>query len=189
MDFEWKAFFQEAFRLWYSRSPNSRPTRDTQVFKFFRKMQILLKKAPSSLGFENYEVKAGVGKGNWAKIPWIGLRSELNTSNFQSGLFVVYVLSPDYKRFYLTLIQGITSVSLIQLEAGARTLRKKIIKPEGFTEGIDGALASYSSINSSAYKYEKAIVYSKKYDLSNLPNEATFRNDLKNALTAHQASI
>ena len=189
MDFKFRELFQEAFRLWYSKSPGSKLSSRTPVFKFFRKFQILLKNVPSSLGFRNYVVRASVGVGKWATIPWIGLRNGLNTSNFQSGLFVVYVLSPDYKRFYLTLIQGVQDRTIFHLENSARNIRKKIIKPEGFTEGIDGALASHSSINSLSYKYEKAIVYSKKYDLNNLPDESILRNDLKNALTAHQTSI
>ena len=106
----------------------------------------------------------------------------------KSGLFVVYVLSPDYERFFLTIIQGVQGKDLIRLEHGARTIRKKIKKPEGFVEGIDGALAKHASFNSKAYKYERANVYSKKYDLNNLPDDSTFREDLKNALAAHQTS-
>lgn len=186
MSFKLRELFQEAFRLWYNRSLTSLPTRDNPVFTHFKRIQILLQNMPFNLGFTNYIAKASVGMGKWATIPWIGLRNGENTTNFHSGLFVVYVLSPDYNRFFLTIIQGVQNKDLIQLEHGARTVRKKIKKPEGFVEGIEGALAEHSSINSNPYKYEKAIVYSKKYDVNNLPDDSTFREDLKNALLAHQ---
>ena len=188
MDFELIELFQEAFNLWYSKPLSSLPTSDTSVFKFFKKFQILLQKIPFSLGFENYVVKYGIGKGTWAEIPWIGIRNKINTSNFLQGLFVVYVLSPDFRRFYLTIINGVQGKSLNQINFETIKTMKQIKKPEGFTKGIEGSLTKFPSNASSAYKYEQAIVYSKRYDLNNLPDEATFRTDLKNALTAHQAS-
>ena len=187
--FEFRELFQEAFNLWFSRSPSSLPTSDTAVSKFFKKFQILLQKVPFSLGFENYVVKSGIGKGNWAEIPWIGIRNKVNTSNFLYGLFVVYVLSPDFRRFYLAIIIGVKDKTPAELEYESAKRRRQIIKPEGFVEGLDGSLTKFPYTNSSAYKYETAVVYSKRYDLNNLPDEATFRSDLKNALTAHQASI
>jgi hypothetical protein len=187
MSFKLRELFQEAFRLWYTRSPTSHPTRDNPVYAHFKRIQILLQNIPFNLGFVNYIAKASVGMGNWATVPWIGLRNGLNTSNFQSGLFVVYVLSPDFKRLYLTIIQGVQKLDPRQLECRARIIRKKMQKPEGFVEGIDNGLARIVSLNSPAYKYEKAIVYSKKYDLHNLPDDSTFREDLKDALIAHQS--
>ena len=188
-NFEFRESFQKAFRLWFSRTPTSLPTSDTPVSKFFKKFQILLQKVPFSLDFENYVVKAGIGKGKWAEIPWIGIRNKVNTSNFLYGLFVVYVLSPDFRRFYLTIIIGVKDKTPEELEYESAKMRIQIKKPEGFVEGLDGSLTKFPYDNSSAYKYEKAVVYSKRYDLNNLPDEATFRTDLKNALTAHHASI
>lgn len=189
MSLKLRELFQEAFRLWYNRSPTSSPTRDHPVYAHFKRIQILLQNIPFNLGFVNYIAKASVGMGKWATIPWIGLRNGLNTTNFQSGLFVVYVLSPDFKRFYLTIIQGVQDRNLFQLEHSAKNIRKKVKKPEGFVEGVEAHLARFTSTNSLAYKYERAIVYSKKYNLDNLPDDSTFRKDLKNALTAHQISF
>ena len=187
MSFEFRELFQEAFNLWYSRSPTSRPTSDTPVSKFFKKFKILLQNIPFSLGFENYIAGEGIGsRGIWATIPWIGLRKAGNTDNFESGLLVVYVLSPDFRRFYLTIIIGVKDKTPKELEYESAKMRMQIKKPEGFIEGLDGSLTKFPYDNSSAYKYEKAVVYSKRYDLNNLPDEATFRTDLKNALTAHQ---
>jgi len=189
MIFELRELFQEAFNLWYSRPLSSLPTSDTPVSKFFKKFEILLQNVPFSLGFENYVAKMGIGKGKWAEIPWIGIRNKAKTSNFLNGLFVVYVLSPDFRRFYLTIINGVQGKTLDQINFETIKTMKQIKKPEGFSKGIEGSLTKFPSNNSSAYKYEQAIVYSKRYDLNNLPNEATLRNDLKNALTAHQTSL
>ena len=63
VNFELKALFQEAFKLWYERSPNSRPIKGNPVFEFFRKFKLLVQNLPFRLGFENYIAGASVGKG------------------------------------------------------------------------------------------------------------------------------
>ena len=188
MDFEMRALFQEAFKLLSERSPTSRPRRGDPVFDFFKKFQILLQNLPFSFGFEDYVAEASVGKGGWAAVPWIGFRSERDTTNFQTGLFVVYLLSPDFERFYLAIIQGVKDRNLAELTKGAKVIRKEIEKPEGFVDGIEGALTRSFSVGSLPYLYEKAVVFSKKYYLDQIPEESKLRNDLKNVLTAHQSS-
>ena len=78
LNFELRELFQKAFMLWDSKPVGLTVSRNTPVFKFFKKFQILLQQIPFNLGFENYVAEANVGKGNWAGIPWIGLRNKKN---------------------------------------------------------------------------------------------------------------
>jgi hypothetical protein len=57
--------------------------------------------------------------------------------------------------------------------------------PIGFSVGIDGRLARNEPLNSSQFLYKIGILYSKKYDLKALPDDAVGR-DLKAALDAYQ---
>ena len=116
--------------------------------------------------------------GKWATIPWIGLRDEKTTVNFQSGSFVVYVLSPDFRRFYLTIIIGVKDKSPTELEYESAKMRRQINKPECFVEGMSQLTRVPSPKYSKAFKYEKGTVYSKRYDLNNLPDETTFETCL-----------
>ncbi len=53
-------------------------------------------------------VKASVGLGNWAEVPWVAVFDKLVTTTAQRGYYVVYLFSNDGKRVYLSLNQGTT---------------------------------------------------------------------------------
>jgi len=178
---------EEAFKLWHDRLPNEQPGHDSPVYDFFTtKLQRHIEGLTHRFGYQELIVKASVGIGRWAQIPWIGIRNSNVTANFQEGLFVVYVLSPDFGAIYLTLIQGVSNLSLDELEKSASELRRRIRKPMGFSVGLEGKLAHCEPLNSRPDKYKKAVLYSRKYDLQKLPHDEELEKDLRNALEAYQ---
>ena len=178
---------KEAFKLWYNRSPSERPGHGSPIYEFFtKKLQRHIEGLTYRFGYQELIVKASVGIGRWAKIPWIGIRNSKVTANFEEGLFVVYVLSPDFEAVYLTIIQGVSNLSLDELEKSTTELRRRIGKPAGFGIGLEGKLAHNEPLNSKPDKYKRGILYSRKYDLQKLPYDEELEKDLRNALEAYQ---
>jgi len=178
---------KEAFKLWYDRLPGERPGHGSPVYDFFtKKLQRHVEGLIHRFGYQELIVKASVGIGRWAQIPWIGIRNSKVTANFEEGLFVVYVFSPDFGAVCLTIIQGVSNLSLDELEKSASELRRRIRKPVGFGVGLEGKLAHYEPLNSKPDKYKKGVLYSRKYDLQKLPHDEELEKDLRNALEAYQ---
>ncbi len=178
---------KEASKLWHDRSPSEQPGHGSPVYDFYtKKLQRHIEGLTRRFGYQELIVKASVGIGRWAQIPWIGIRNSKVTTNFKEGLFVVYVFSPEFGAVYLTLIQGVSDLSLNELEKSTSEHRKRIRKPEGFSVGLEGKLAHDEPLNSKPDKYKKGILYSRKYDLQNLLHDEELEKDLKNALEAYK---
>ena len=89
---------------------------------------------------EEYLVKGSVGQGNWATIPWIAILNSSITTTPQEGVYIVYLLSSDSKRLYLSFNQGCTKIknshskneTISILENAANEIRRKI-NGQGFS--------------------------------------------------------
>jgi 5-methylcytosine-specific restriction enzyme B len=53
-------------------------------------------------------VKASMGQGNWATIPWISLLDTRETNTIQRGVYCVYLFREEMSGVYLALAQGVT---------------------------------------------------------------------------------
>src|SRR4051812_20136054 len=49
-----------------------------------------------------------VGAGNWAKVPWLSVLDERETSTTQRGVYPVFLFRQDLSGFYMLLGQGVT---------------------------------------------------------------------------------
>ena len=56
----------------------------------------------------HYTIKGSVGVGRATKTPWIAIMDKDITHSTREGVYLVFLLSSDYKRVYLTLNQGTT---------------------------------------------------------------------------------
>ena len=57
-----------------------------------------------------YLITGSVGQGIWSKVPWIGIFDRSITTSATQGVYIVYLLSKDSKRLYLTFNQGCTEI-------------------------------------------------------------------------------
>jgi MrcB-like, N-terminal domain len=55
-------------------------------------------------------VKASVGQGNWARVPWIAVLDPRETNSTQHGTYPVILIPEDLSGVYLTLAQGVTEL-------------------------------------------------------------------------------
>lgn len=181
-----KNVFGQAMDLWINRRDDERPAARSPAYDFFtRNLQRFVEGMVRRFGFSDLTVKASVGVGRWAEIPWIGIRSQEITTNFQEGIFVVYVFAPQFRNLYLTIIMGVNGKTIDAIRKEVSDLRRKVRMPEGFSIGLEGRLSTNEPLNSKPYNYRSGILYSKKYDLRQLPDSAV-DSDLKAALDSYQ---
>jgi 5-methylcytosine-specific restriction enzyme B len=55
-------------------------------------------------------VKASVGQGNWATVPWVAVLHPRETTTTQRGTYPVLLIPEDLRGVYLTLAQGVTEL-------------------------------------------------------------------------------
>lgn len=145
------------------------------------------------------KIKWSVGKGAWARVPWIALLDERETNTTRNGVYPVYLFREDLSGVYLALNQGI---GLLQNKQGAprsrRILREraeqlrrdlqalKLLKSAGFS--VDEKIDLHTS-GELAKNYEASIIGYKLYRRGDIPSDAELLNDLEQLLTAYEAYL
>ncbi|MGD6806071.1 MAG: MrcB family domain-containing protein [Candidatus Bathyarchaeia archaeon] len=178
--------FKNAMQLWQTKSPDGEPKQGVPVYDHFKNLENIVRTEAILQGGGGLIVTASVGKGHWAEIPWIGMRYKDLATNFQEGIYLVYLLSPDFNMLYLTVIQGVTKHTADELNKMTPFLRNEIKKPEGFIVGMQGKLALNARVNSNPDKYERGVLYSKCYDINALPLDEELKKDLKAAIQVYK---
>ena len=77
---------------------------------------------------QKYLITASVGAGNWAMIPWICIFDRSITTSATKGVYIVYLLSKDSKRLYLTFNQGCTEISNSHGKKETKGIEEKLQK-------------------------------------------------------------
>lgn len=132
-------------------------------------------------------VKWSLGKGVWAKVPWIALLNQRVTTTTQEGLYVAFLVAEDLSRICLTLIQGMTSLVDEHGRSGAARamigkaaeVRSSLtdLQAAGFTLGGDLDLKTEGW---RAKNYEAATIAYLELSTDTLPTD----NELTKALEA-----
>jgi len=133
-----------------------------------------------------YEVKASVGAGNWANVPWLSILNPKITNTTQEGIYPVYLFNADGSGFYLSLMQGTTNPTKkfgkVAAELQASQIKDKVLALiPGLKEwGIkDIDLKATTSLGQS---YEKSNITAKYYDVNNIPSDDKLQQDLETLL-------
>ena len=139
---------------------------------------------------EEYLVKGSVGQGTWATIPWIAILDSSITNTPQEGVYIVYLLSSDSKRLYLSFNQGCTKLrnshskkeTISILENAADEIRQRI-DGRGFSTEKELELGDRPTGN--GIFYEKGDIFHAVYDAGKIPDEETLLDDLKRMMTVY----
>ena len=115
--------------------------------------------------------------GNWAAVPWIGIMDPRLTDGIQRGVYIVLSFAADMRTVYLNLAMGVQDTPRKTRTTWLKQLQANFSAPNGFELGPlpPGALAE-QGISS---RYEQAVVYFKKYEVSALPDESVLVDDLR----------
>ena len=140
---------------------------------------------------EHYLISASVGAGNWALIPWICIFNRSITTSATKGVYIVYLLSKDSKRLYLTFNQGCTEIkdnhskreTVRILHEKADQIRTNI-SDHGFIKNCDIDLGD--GLTELGFYYREGTIFYKEYKIENLPEEAELREDLSRMMDVYQ---
>ena len=142
---------------------------------------------------QDLRIKASVGAGNWAEIPWIGLFNEQITTSATHGIYVVFLYSADAKDLYLCLGQGVTSVKQEfgkeqkrELLRRAELLRSRV--PEHSNAFRSGPI-NLNGTTTLAREYNDAVSFYIHYETDLLPGDDNLEADLYEMLRLYDLAI
>ena len=150
------------------------------------------------LGDKTIDVKAGIGQGNWAKVPWIALLDPRATDSTQRGVYVVLLFRQDGSGVYATLNQGVTAPQTeLGPAAGRELLRQRArairVRPElrelaklGFRLDDEIDLRADPGVGRD---YEASTIAYNLYEKSGVPEDNVILNDLHALLTAYETYV
>lgn len=158
---------------------SGKPTKDTRL------RNLLTDKGPNLVKHilvknteydeSDLEVSGSAGKGNWADIPWIGVKSE-KKGKLLGEANPVFLFYPDEKEVFLTLAQAVkidgSERTIKDLEGVSKELIDSIDIP-GFEEGT-----LRFDVGGLGKKYGPATAFYKKYRLEDLPNPQELESDI-----------
>jgi hypothetical protein len=78
------------------------------VWNDFEELQEELAELPEVRFYPTLNLVFSVGKGNWARLPWLAFLDTRETSSAQRGVYCVFLFAEDMSGVYLTLAQGVT---------------------------------------------------------------------------------
>ncbi len=132
---------------------------------------------------QKYLIKASVGAGNWAVVPWICVFDRSITTTATKGVYIVYLLSKDSKRLYLTFNQGCTEISnthskreTIKIMHDRAIEIRQNVPDHGFIADCNIDLGDH--LTSLGDYYQEGTIFYKEYIIDNIPSEEVLRDDL-----------
>jgi 5-methylcytosine-specific restriction protein B len=138
-------------------------------------------------------VKASVGAGNWATVPWIALLDERLTDSTQHGVYLVYLFRGDMTGVYATYNQGVTK---LKKDLGWSAAKKRLLEVAQRQRARSGerlrpAFTSAEGINLRAKgvgtEYEASTIAWRLYETGALPPAQELMDDLYRLLDVYDA--
>jgi 5-methylcytosine-specific restriction protein B len=161
-----------------------------ELFSVFEELQDEFFRLEALRTRPHLKVKFGVGKGNWARVPWIAFLDKSVT--IQNGVYCVYLFRQDMSGVYITFNQGVTE--LINQNGRPRAhkeLRKRAeaikqycssVSSNGFLLGNGIDLRADPGLGAD---YEHSTIAYKLYETSQVPDDSSIVADLESVLKAY----
>lgn len=183
--------FDHLLKQWTEMRSSDPYSKEHPLSRAFEAFTELLREAEPVRSRPQIKTKWSVGRGNWAKVPWIGLLDERTTKSIQSGVYCVFLFREDRSGVYLTLNQGVMEpTGRLGSTEGLRELqlRGEEIRPQLATIGESGfALDNRIDLRSDGIgkKYEKSTISYKLYSTDAPPSGDELLSDLETLLDAY----
>ena len=138
-------------------------------------------------------VKASVGRGLWAAIPWLAFFDPLITKSATTGFYVVYLINPQTNKIILSMNQGTTAVYQEFGEArGQQVLRRRAIdiaeRVPTFAAKLEAAEIDLNSDASLPRGYMAGHAFGRTYEADQI-DSSRFYADLEAMLSAYKALV
>jgi 5-methylcytosine-specific restriction protein B len=162
----------------------------------FQTMTQALQSSSCIKEFPTLHVRSSTGQGNWARVPWIAILDERNTTTIQSGVYCVFLFREDGTGVYLTLNQGVTEPlrrlgaidGKAELRTKARSIRLSLdpLKDAGFSSADDIDLHTGPGLGSS---YEVSTIAYKLYERDKVPSDDQLLVDLQALIGSYETMV
>ena len=116
----------------------------------------------------HYIIKGSVGVGRATKTPWIAIMDKDITHSTREGVYLVFLLSADYKHVYLTLNQGTTVPGQFGPRLGIRDITKNTQLIRSILNKRNEFLKQDGDANIADERYRAGAIY---YTLWNIEDE------------------
>ena len=133
--------------------------------------------------------KGGIGKGQWATVPWIAVLDKNLTTTVSKGVYIVYLFCADGSGVYLTLNQGTGGIKESRILPDHEITRNEYLSKahglDNFSKGVLEPNSLKGKTNPRAKAYEQASILWKYYSIENLRtklSEEILENDLKDLI-------
>jgi len=169
---------------------------DHPVFASFQRfVQLLLLTEPVKSN-PHLKVKFSAGQGNWARVPWIAIMDERETTSTQRGTYCVFLFREDCSGVYLTLNQGVTEPQRQfgaqkgkqLLREKAETLRDHIGQLEQDGYALDNQIDLRASQGLGA-DYEASTIAYKLYEVNQIPSVEQIIDDVEALVSAYEVVL
>lgn len=155
----------------------------------------LVQEVKRNLVFWPYElkVKASVGAGNWAAVPWLAFFDTLITETATKGFYVVYLINAQNGSIYLSMNQGTTAVyEEFGRTRGREVLRRRAIdmreRVADHAKNFSDSPIDLGSTEDLPKGYEAGHSFGVCYKQGEL-DESRCLNDLQKMLAAYAALV
>jgi len=169
---------------------------DHPIFAVLQRLTQSLASSPPIKSNPHLKVKPSAGQGNWAKVPWVAIMDDRETTSTQKGIYCVYLFREDGSGVYLTLNQGVTEPQRLHgASEGKRMLRDRAADLRAGAKSLEGSgfqldagidLRSTASLGGD---YEASTVAYKLYEKGAVPDDATLLKDLGRVLNAYDGTL
>lgn len=114
--------------------------------------QILKEEFPA----DTYKIKGSIGTGRISKCPWVAIMHNKETSSTKRGIYLVFLFTKDLNRVYLSLAQGVSEITMAEINKNRKTLRGELKLESTFRRHFNDQL-----IDSDEYK--AGAIYSNEW--------------------------
>ena len=140
---------------------------------------------------ETFKVYGSYGKGNWVDIPWIAILDKDITETTQKGYGVVFEFSSDLKGLFINMGLGWEQYESeygqkegkIKVKQTIKYLHKLLRTPLNDFKFGEIDLKANTHLGKG---YEFGCIYSKKYNIDELPEDSVLINDLRNMIGVYR---
>jgi MrcB-like, N-terminal domain/EVE domain/AAA domain (dynein-related subfamily) len=165
------------------------------IWQSFTKLKKSLEDLPALREQRTLRIEWSIGKGNWARVPWIAIIDSRETEAPRRGVYCVFLFRQDMSGVYATLNQGVTKPKQELGAIEARQLLRKqaehirILVPElkgrGFylDDRIDLRAQGLGA------EYEESTIAYKLYEKDRVPSDSEIGEDVEALLEAYTKAL
>jgi hypothetical protein len=191
-----QAALEKILSIYKERSSQPFGSAENDLRPAFEALQASIQALPAVKASPTLRVTWSIGKGNWARVPWLAVLDSRETNTTQRGVYVVFLFREDMTGVYATFNQGVTEPQrtlgvregLAQIKRTAADLRPFCanLEPRGFL--LDDHIDLRAS-GDLGRNYEASTVAYKLYERNSVPSDGDFADDLTALIDSYQRYV